>query len=71
MKKTATGNEELMTDGTVSINEAMGMLGVCRSTIYELMDEGRLGYTRVKTRRRIPRLVIVRYLASNFVEATR
>ncbi len=52
-------NDDLVQDGLVSIGEAAEFLAVSRSTLYELMDQGRLPYAKIGRSRRIPRRALI------------
>lgn len=58
---------ELLADGCITVLEAAKFSGLGKSTLYELMDAGRLAYVRVGRARRIPRRELVRFLASQLV----
>lgn len=47
-----------------SIPETIEMIGLGRSTIYELMTSGRLPYVKVGTRRLVPHDSIVNFVAT-------
>ena len=51
---------DLMGEGLLSVKDAMMFLGVCRQTVYNLMDNGRLPFVIVEglRGRRIPRTVL-------------
>ena len=51
---------DLMQDGLLSIKDAMIFLGVCRQTVYNLMEDGRLPFVIVEglRGRRIPKAVL-------------
>ena len=60
---------ELMLDGLVTVREAMAFLRLSRSTLYSLMDKGRLRYVRIGRTRRIPRRALIDLAAANLVGA--
>ncbi|HUY32078.1 MAG TPA: helix-turn-helix domain-containing protein [Pirellulales bacterium] len=52
------------------VPEVARRLNLGRSTVYMLMDAGRLGYVRLGRSRRIPVSAVEKLLAENTVEAT-
>jgi excisionase family DNA binding protein len=54
---------DLFANGCVKVAAAVREFGVPRSTLYELMAEGRLQYTQLGRARLIPRLALARLLA--------
>ena len=50
-----TNQSNSMDDGFAKVAEAADYLGVCRSQIYKLMDEGKLRWAKFGRSRRIPR----------------
>ena len=53
----------LVEDGLVKVSEAAAFLRLSKSTIYELMNNGTLAYTKIGRSRRIPRRALVRLAA--------
>ena len=53
----------LVQDGFCSISELGEYLGVSRPSVYKLLNEGTLPYTRVLGRRRIPRHAVYQMVA--------
>ena len=51
--------------GLMSVQEAARFLSVSRSTLYELMESGRLVYVKLGRARRIPRRAVVGLAAGN------
>jgi excisionase family DNA binding protein len=53
-------DRDLLSEGLISINDAMEFLGVCRQTVYQLMNDGRLPFVVVPgfRGRRIPKTVL-------------
>ena len=43
-------------------DEAAAMIGICRSTIYNLLRKGEIGYSQIGRRRVIPKENITEYL---------
>ena len=58
---------ELLADGCITVLEAAKFSGLGKTTLYELMDAGRLAYVRVGRARRIPKRELVRFLAGQLV----
>lgn len=58
---------ELLADGLITVGEAVKFSGLGKTTIYSLMDAGRLAYVRVGRARRIPRRELIRFLAGQLV----
>ena len=64
--------ESLVADGLMTVTEAAGFLSLSRSTLYTLMDSGRLPYVRIvcngrRAARRIPRKALVALAAAQLV----
>jgi excisionase family DNA binding protein len=57
----------LVSDGLMTVAEAVAFLRLSRTTLYGLMDTGRLAYVRVGRARRIPRRALVELAATNLV----
>jgi excisionase family DNA binding protein len=57
--------EALMSDGLLTVPEAVAFLRLSRSTIYALMDAGELVYVRIGRTRRIPRRALVGLAATH------
>ncbi len=64
-------NEELAADGFMRAREAAEFLGLSRSQIYELMNQGPLPYRRLGAARMIPRVAIQRWSALGIVRRDR
>lgn len=58
---------DLLSDGLVTVREAAAFLNLSRSTLYALMEQGRLPYTRIGRARRIPRRALIELAAANLV----
>ncbi len=56
---------ELVQDGLMTIAEAMAFSRLSRTTLYGLMETGRLSYTKLGRARRIPKRALVELAASN------
>jgi excisionase family DNA binding protein len=64
--------EAIVADGLMTVTEAAGFLRLSRSTLYTLMDSGRLLYVRLvcngrRAARRIPRKAVVALAAAHLV----
>ncbi len=57
------GRAELFADGAVTVAEAVRFSGIGRTQLYDLMTAGRLPFTKVGSRRLIPRRGLVDLLA--------
>lgn len=58
---------QLVEDGMMKVREAAAFLGLGRSTIYEMMDSGRLPWAKIGGRRVIPRKAILSLAATAVV----
>jgi hypothetical protein len=65
---TATA-DDLLSAGAVTIQGATREFGIGRSTLYELMNAGKLSYSTATGRRLIPRNAIKQLLADGMVGA--
>lgn len=61
-------NEELVSDGLVTIEGAMEFLDISRASLYRLVNEGALPTVKLACARRIPRRALVQLAASHFVD---
>lgn len=59
--------EDLLADGLVDVKEAAEFLRISRSTVYTLMDAGKLGYVKIGAARRIPKRALVDLAAASWV----
>jgi excisionase family DNA binding protein len=59
--------EELVADGLASVPQAAQFLGISRSKLYELMDQGQLVYCKLGRNRRIPWAAIKALAAQSLV----
>lgn len=55
----------LLDEALLSVKEAMTLLNIGRTLMYELMERGQLPYTRIGGRRRIPRALLNEFVAKN------
>jgi excisionase family DNA binding protein len=60
---------ELVDDGLETVTGAARFLGISRSLLYRLMDEGRLPFTKINSARRIPRRGLKELAAKGLVLA--
>ena len=58
---------ELVADGLVTVNEAAEWLGLGRSKVYTMMEQGELAYVQIGRARRIPRGALVDVAVSGLV----
>jgi excisionase family DNA binding protein len=58
---------ELVSGGLDQVPEAARFLGVSRSQVYKLMDQGCLPYVKIGKSRRIPHRAVVELAAKNLV----
>jgi excisionase family DNA binding protein len=55
--------EALLAEGLVPVSEAAEFLGVSRSMVYVLMENGQLPYVKIGRARRIPRRALLAFAA--------
>ena len=60
-------NEAIVSEGMMSPTEVAEFLGFCRDTIYEMMSDGELPWTKIRGSRRIPRKLVVELAAKNMI----
>lgn len=60
-----TDRDAVVADGLMPVAEAARFLSVSRSTLYEIMDQGRLVYVKIGRARRIPRSAVRELAAAN------
>ena len=58
-----------LADGCLSIPQAVALTQISRSRMYELMDSGQVPSLKVGSRRLIPRKGLLRFLATQIVDA--
>lgn len=56
---------ELVQEGLMTVAEAGRFTGLSRSSLYSLMEEGKLVYAKIGRARRIPRRALVELAASS------
>ncbi|MGH3427141.1 MAG: helix-turn-helix domain-containing protein [Mycobacteriales bacterium] len=63
----AIGDEavEVVQEGLVTVAEAGRFTGLSRSSLYALMERGKLLYVKIGRARRIPRRALIELVASN------
>lgn len=54
----------LAAEGAMTVIDAARHLGISRSRLYELMDDGEIRYVHIGRRRLVPRASVQHYLAS-------
>lgn len=59
--------QALVADGLLTVREAEAFIRLKRSTLYRLMDAGRLPYVKLGGARRIPRRALVELAARHLV----
>jgi len=65
--RTQSEAEDILADGLMSVRDAAKFSGLGKTTLYGLMDSGRLAYVRVGRARRIPKRELMRFLAGQLV----
>jgi Helix-turn-helix domain len=63
-----TDNEELVSDGLVTIEGAMEFLDISRASLYRLINEGALPTVKLACARRIPRRALVQLAAVHVID---
>lgn len=61
-----TAVEELFAAGTLSVKRAVEFSSIPRSTLYQLMGDGKLPYSKRGKLRLIPKTCLIRLIASGF-----
>lgn len=67
LPSTIDPTELLVAEGLVNVPEAARFLHLSRSTIYSLMEAGKLPYIRIGRSRRIPRRSLMQLAVSGLV----
>ena len=57
--------DQLMDDGALGVGDASRFAGLGRTTLYGLMSAGKLAYTKIGSRRLIPKKALIDLLATN------
>jgi excisionase family DNA binding protein len=60
---------EIVADGAVTVEEAVKLSGIGRTTLYALIGSGQITSAKIGKRRLIPRAELKRVLAENLVSA--
>jgi len=60
--------DEIVAEGAVTVDEAVKLSGIGRTTLYSLMLSGEIASVKIRKRRLIPRAELRRILAENLVE---
>lgn len=55
----------IVSEGMMSVDEAMEFLSISRSHLYQLMEDGEIPYAKIGRSRRIPKAALISYLAAN------
>jgi excisionase family DNA binding protein len=71
MSEQNTTGADVWGDGALTVGRAVEVYGLGRTVLYAMMAEGRLPYSKVGTRRLIPRRALVALLASGQSGTTR
>ena len=56
---------ELAADGLMTVDAARRFLGVSRSTLYKLMEDGTVPYVQLRGVRRIPKAALIDLIVAN------
>lgn len=67
MSEAITTSEDLFTAGSVTIEGLETEFGIGRTTAYELMNAGRLPWSKTTGRRLVPRAAVRRLLAQGLI----
>lgn len=59
--------DSIFAEGLVTVKEAANILGVGQTTLYGLMDSGRLAYCKIGSARRIPKRLLYRFMRETLV----
>jgi excisionase family DNA binding protein len=71
MAEQQTADLDLWADGALTVGRAVEVYGLGRTVLYAMMAEGRLPFSKVGTRRLLPRKALVRLLAEGQSGTTR
>ena len=61
---------EMMAEGTLTVDAAVGFSGLGRTFLYNAMDRGELPFAKCGARRLIPKNAMIKYLADRLVIAS-
>src|SRR5262249_48185348 len=67
MSTSAEKRENIVSDGSVSVTEAVRFTGMSRAWLYGAMERGELPFIKLGGARRIPRKSLVKLLEDNLV----
>ena len=68
---TSTEKSEILKDGLQRVSDAAKFLGVSRSHIYSLMEQGELPYVKLGKSRRVPKQAVLNLAAGHLVISDR
>ncbi len=54
-------------DAFVRVSEVARRLGICRSSVYKLLEEGEMAYVQIRGTKRIPEEALEAFLWKNMV----
>lgn len=66
----ANTTDELLAEGSVTVEGATREFGLGRTRLYEFMGRGELPYSQIGAKRLIPRVALRRLIAANLVSAS-
>jgi excisionase family DNA binding protein len=69
MRVTDDPRDEIVADGLETIEDARAFLSVSRTTLYQLMDTGKIAFVRFGRNRRIPRRALMDFAKEQLVVA--
>lgn len=55
----------VIADGFISVREAADFLGLSRSTLYALMEKGKMPFAKIGSARRVPRRALIEFGVSS------
>jgi excisionase family DNA binding protein len=58
---------DMVRDGFLTVPDAARFLGISRSKVYLLMDDGELIYAKFGSSRRVPRQALIDYATRNLI----
>jgi excisionase family DNA binding protein len=65
----ATNPSDLVSEGAVTVSEALRISGIGRSVLYDLMSKGEIPFAQVGRRRLVPRRALAQFLERRLVVA--
>ena len=63
--------ERLVSDGCLTVDQSMKFTGLCRSKLYEHLQQGRIPVVKVGRRTLIPKRALIRFLAEHLKTGAR